>query len=45
MRRISRLPKNPAKGAVETIMVRGRPVRFVATGRKGFGAWKILGKD
>jgi hypothetical protein len=45
MRSISRLPKKPKVGMVSTIMVRGRPVRFMSTGKKGFGAWKIMGKD
>ena len=34
-------PKNPAKGTRKTITVRGRKVTFEATGKKGFGAWRI----
>lgn len=44
MVRRSRLPKSAVAGSVETIMVRGRPVRFMSTGKTGFGAWRILGK-
>jgi hypothetical protein len=45
MARRSRLPKSAKAGVVQTIVVRGRPVRFMSTGKKGFGAWKIMGKD
>jgi hypothetical protein len=37
-----RFPKNPKKGQRVTIRVRGRRVTFVATGKKGFGAWRIM---
>jgi len=36
-----KFPKNPTKGDKKTITVRGRKVTFVATGSKGFGAWRI----
>jgi hypothetical protein len=35
-------PKNPKKGDRKTISVRGRKVTFQATGKKGFGAWRIV---
>jgi len=35
-------PKNPRKGQRKTITVRGRKVTFEATGKKGFGAWRIV---
>lgn len=34
-------PKNPKKGQKVVKNVRGRKVTFVATGKKGFGAWQI----
>lgn len=34
-------PKNPSKGTTKTITVRGRKVTFEATGKHGFGAWRI----
>lgn len=37
-------PKNPKKGQTKTISVRGRKVTFEATGKSGFGAWRIKGK-
>ena len=35
-------PKNPRKGQKVSKMVRGRKVTFQATGKKGFGAWRIV---
>jgi len=36
------LPKNPEKGQLEIMKVKDRWIVFQATGKKGFGAWKIL---
>lgn len=41
----SRLPKNPVKGRVYTISVRGRLVDFLATGKEGFGKYRIVKKE
>lgn len=41
-RRKRSFPKNPKKGLRKTISVRGRRVTFEATGKKGFGAWRIV---
>jgi hypothetical protein len=38
-------PKNPKKGDTQTITVHGRKVKFRATGKKGFGAWRITSND
>jgi hypothetical protein len=44
---MGKLPKNPKKGQKETISIKGRGggsrrVTFQATGKKGFGKWKIV---
>jgi len=36
------LPKNPRKGQTATITRKGRKITFKATGKKGFGKWKII---
>jgi len=41
-RRSRKFPKNPKKGQRVTIVRRGRRITFEATGKKGFGAWKIV---
>jgi hypothetical protein len=39
------LPKNPKKGSMHTTICKsGRRMTFQATGKKGFAAWKIVGK-
>ena len=40
--RSRKFPKNPKKGQRVTIVRRGRRITFEATGKKGFGAWKIV---
>lgn len=35
------LPANPEKGSLHTITRRGRKITFKATGKSGFGKWKI----
>jgi len=37
-----KLPKTPKKGRIYKIKVRGRIVKFRATGKKGFGKYKIV---
>jgi hypothetical protein len=39
------LPKNPKKGDVATIRRRGRKITFKATGKSGFGKWKIVSNE
>ena len=39
-----KFPKNPKKGQTKTIKMKGRSVTFKSTGKKGFGAWKIVPK-
>ena len=39
---MSKLPKHPKKGSIYKIKVRGRTVKFKATGKKGFGKYKIV---
>ena len=41
-RRSRKFPKNPKKGQRVTIVRHGRRITFEATGKKGFGAWKIV---
>jgi hypothetical protein len=45
-KKTSKLPKNPAKGQIETIEVNSkngkRNVTFEATGKEKFGKWKII---
>jgi len=41
-RRSRKFPKNPKKGQRVTIVRRGRRITFEVTGKKGFGAWKIV---
>lgn len=41
-RRSRKFPKNPKKGQRVTIVRRGRRITFEATGKKGFGAWKVV---
>jgi len=38
----SKLPKNPTKGKTYTLKTKGRLIEFKATGKKGFGKWKII---
>jgi hypothetical protein len=38
---MAKFPKHPKKGQVHTITRHGRKISFKATGKKGFGAWKI----
>ena len=35
-------PKNPKKGRIIVRKVRGRKVKFKATGKKKFPQWKII---
>ena len=40
---MGKLPKSPKKGQEATIRTKGgRLVTFKATGKKGFGMWKIV---
>ena len=42
---MGKLPKNPRKGQIATIRVKGgRMMTFQATGKKGFGMWRIMPK-
>jgi hypothetical protein len=42
---MGKLPKNPKKGSLHTITAKGgRKMTFMATGKVGFGAWKIMPK-
>ncbi len=46
VKKVSKLPKNPEKGVIYEMVVRGRNgkrrVGFKATGKRGFGKWKIV---
>jgi hypothetical protein len=39
---MSSLPKNPKKGERHTIQTKRGKRTFEATGKQGFGAWKIV---
>lgn len=37
-----KLPKNPKKGKIYKIKVKNKTMKFKATGKKGFGKYKIV---
>ena len=38
---MGKLPANPSKGQTASLVSKGRRITFVATGKKGFGMWRI----
>ena len=44
--KVNRLPKSPRKGKeYEIINKNGRRITFKATGKEGFGKWRILSNE
>jgi hypothetical protein len=42
---MGKLPKNPKKGQVAVLRVKGRKITFKATGKSGFGKWRIVSNE
>jgi hypothetical protein len=42
---MGKLPQNPKKGQIAVLKRKGRKITFKATGKTGFGKWRIVSNE